>query len=375
MSDPHSRRKPCTVIMVLPYSPLERLAGLEFATISAARSLANADLTIEILSVGRSGQVAGVSVRGCGAGGGLALRLILSRAQVVHFMEIWPSPRQRWLQILAGLILKLRGTAVTTTVATYGNITHRTGGKLGARLWGWINTIIVGLNPDQRAELVARSVSPQKFRVCPRGVPAVFRPATFQERHQARESLAIDHDRTVVLFLGRFVKRKRPVEIALAWERDLRLMDRSLLLFVGTGAGNDDSVEDNLRAVVMRNRNCMDIRPWTDEPLRFLHASDIFVLPSEREGQPNALLQAMACGLAVVVCSSPGLSYVVEHGVTGLTAETPELVLQAIHTLANNSALRIGVGARASTRVSQFHNMDLVRQFHLELYREMLREL
>ena len=61
------------------------------------------------------------------------------------------------------------------------------------------------------------------------------------------------------------------------------------------------------------------LRGWTDDPQRALSAADLFVLPSRIEGFPNALLEAMACGLAVVsfACDS-GPDQIIEHDVNGL---------------------------------------------------------
>ena len=50
---------------------------------------------------------------------------------------------------------------------------------------------------------------------------------------------------------------------------------------------------------------------------RILNQHRIFVLPSSREGLPKALMEAMSCELACVVCDSPGLSTLIYHLDTG----------------------------------------------------------
>jgi glycosyltransferase involved in cell wall biosynthesis len=80
-----------------------------------------------------------------------------------------------------------------------------------------------------------------------------------------------------------------------------------------------------------------------------LNEAAVFVLPSFFEGHPKALLEAMACGVAVLGADNPGIREVIEHGSTGYLCHTsPESIGAALADLLENPELcaRLGAGAR-----------------------------
>lgn len=93
------------------------------------------------------------------------------------------------------------------------------------------------------------------------------------------------------------------------------------------------------------------------DPYLFYHSAAIFALPSRVEGTPNALLEAMSCGLPVVVSDgAPGLLELVEDGVTGLVVPVNDAaaLASALRRLARNAELRRRLGQAARERVSEY---------------------
>jgi glycosyltransferase involved in cell wall biosynthesis len=91
------------------------------------------------------------------------------------------------------------------------------------------------------------------------------------------------------------------------------------------------------------------------DPQRYLAAAQVFVLPSRFEGMPNALLEAMAAGLAVIVSdASPGPLEVVEHRRTGLVVpvEDADALAAAMDELAADAGLRHRLGTAAQARIA-----------------------
>jgi GalNAc-alpha-(1->4)-GalNAc-alpha-(1->3)-diNAcBac-PP-undecaprenol alpha-1,4-N-acetyl-D-galactosaminyltransferase len=93
------------------------------------------------------------------------------------------------------------------------------------------------------------------------------------------------------------------------------------------------------------------------DPYVLYHSAMIFALPSRVEGTPNALLEAMSCGLPVVVSDgAPGLLELVEDGVTGLVVPVNDAkaLASALRRLARDVGLRRRLGEAARERVSEY---------------------
>ena len=104
-------------------------------------------------------------------------------------------------------------------------------------------------------------------------------------------------------------------------------------------------------------------------PAVYLKAAKFFVLTSRFEGSPNALLEAMACGLpAVVSDASPGPLELIGDDDAGLIVpvEGIEATSAAILRLANDPALRERLGQAAIAR-TEIHKTDRAMEVWLEL--------
>jgi glycosyltransferase involved in cell wall biosynthesis len=107
-----------------------------------------------------------------------------------------------------------------------------------------------------------------------------------------------------------------------------------------------------------------------DNPIAHLKAADAFILTSRFEGSPNALLEAMACGLPPIVSdASPGpLELVGKEAGLIVPTEDVEATAEAMVALASDDKLRKQLGAAALER-TRVHELDNA----MRVWRELLR--
>lgn len=135
-----------------------------------------------------------------------------------------------------------------------------------------------------------------------------------------------------------------------------RLADpTTLLLIVGDGPQRHNLEREieklHLTGRVLMPGNQRDVAPW-------LNAMDVFVLPSyANEGVPQALMQAMSCGLPVISTPIGSITEAVQDDVSGriVPARDPAQLHQAIQALFNDPERSVAFGAAARrTAIERF---------------------
>jgi hypothetical protein len=135
-----------------------------------------------------------------------------------------------------------------------------------------------------------------------------FRPPSSSEKAAADRDLNIDSE-SIALFVGHLQERKGVDLLIRAFRQVLDAgLDAHLVIVGGPVEAEDARYVESLEVIVResgRNEHVVFVGPQ-DDVTQYLFAVDVFCLPSHREGMPNVLLEAMACGLTCVAPASAG---------------------------------------------------------------------
>jgi glycosyltransferase involved in cell wall biosynthesis len=106
----------------------------------------------------------------------------------------------------------------------------------------------------------------------------------------------------------------------------------------------------------------------------FWARTHVAVLPSRREGLPLSLLEAAACGRAMIASDVPGCREVVVHARTGLLfpVDVVAALADAMERLGADPQFRASCAAAARTRVVQRFASGIIGRQIVELYRGVL---
>jgi glycosyltransferase involved in cell wall biosynthesis len=173
-----------------------------------------------------------------------------------------------------------------------------------------------------------------------------LRPATGEEREAQRRSLGIGEDGLVLITASRLVGWKR-VDRAI---EALAILKRSVstcrLLVVGDG--HEREALERLADQRGVTELVQFVGPVPQEAVAgYMHAADVFLAVADLSNVGNPLLEAMACGLAIVAVDAGATRDLIVDGETGCLVPTgdPALIAEAVATLARHDATRMRVAA------------------------------
>jgi glycosyltransferase involved in cell wall biosynthesis len=211
---------------------------------------------------------------------------------------------------------------------------------------------LIAVSNSLRDQMVVHGAIPEKISVIPNGID----PTLFFRKDPAlvRRQLGLRDDEKIILTVCSLVELKG---VDLLIEAVARLRANTSwpvrLLVVGKGPEEDRlgmlikrlALEDCVRLVgSIANRELVD---W-------YNAADLFFLGSSREGWPNVVCEALACGTPVVATAVNGIPEILDSEDMGIMVErTPEAFATGIEQAFARSWDRERIAERGQERTWQ----------------------
>ena len=192
-----------------------------------------------------------------------------------------------------------------------------------------------------------------------------------EDRVRWREENGLSSDAVVFTCVGRLEPQKNPLLLLQAFAE---LEDpRAHLVLSGEG-----SLRQRLQAYVQTNNLCDRVHligKQSNVP-GVLAASDVFVLSSNWEGNPLAVMEAMAAALPVIATQVGGVPELVQSGDQGLLVPAGDRVgfAVAMKTLLYDPETREAMGRAAQTRAVREFKVERMVEGYANLYREMVKK-
>lgn len=196
-------------------------------------------------------------------------------------------------------------------------------------------------------------------------------------RSQARLHLGLSKSSLVVLYVGRFDRRKGIETLVRAIGRSIfpGLADIRLILVGGSRPGQSDGIErERIEGIVDQ----LGLRQYTTFPGQINHdelpyyysAANVCVVPSHYEPFGLVAIEAMAAGTPVVASQVGGLEFTVAHGKTGLLCppQDERAFAESIDQILARRSWQQELSKAARNRVETLFSWDGVAQQLSELY-------
>ena len=212
-----------------------------------------------------------------------------------------------------------------------------------------------------------------KSEVIPLGVDLErFHPPTKEKAAVVRRKLGIKDDDFVILFAGRFHSWKDPLTLLRAVNLLLQENGHIRVFFVGRGP-----MERNIKDLANSYGIAQNVTVVTDVDYyhglkEYYLASDVFVLPTRKEGFGLVILEAMASGLPVVASDSGSAPELV--GGSGLLFRTgdDESLSQKLMALIQDKELRGRIANEARARTVKLFSWEKCSSSYWRTYSRAL---
>jgi len=225
-----------------------------------------------------------------------------------------------------------------------------------------VHAVVLVLSSRMLKDLAAHNFLLPNTQLIPNGVDSKhFHPDT--SWNEKREQ--------VVVCVAQLRYQKGIDVLLQAWRLVLQQLPQARLILVGNGP-----IQSQLdyMAQALGIAGSVEFAGEQKDVAAQFHRGAIAVLPSRFEGMPNALLEAMACGLACVATRVSGSEDIIQHGVNGLLVESEDYqgLAQALLALFRDPRLAERYGQEARATIEQHYALEHITDTYVELYARLV---
>lgn len=217
--------------------------------------------------------------------------------------------------------------------------------------------VVAAVSEDVKSQLLEAGIDPGKLKVIGNGIDLGKFRKRENRANKVRTELGIPLDAKVIGTVGRHSTEKGYGFFLEAAAIVLAKNKNCFFLFAGDGVQRK-ALEEQARSLGMKE-SVIFAGKRTDIP-QVLSAMDIFILSSLTEGQPMALLEAMAAGTPAVATSVGDVPKILKAGEAGLIVQPSDSagLADGILRLMDDSALAARLSAAASRTVEENYSSN-----------------
>jgi glycosyltransferase involved in cell wall biosynthesis len=214
-------------------------------------------------------------------------------------------------------------------------------------------------------------IDPARITPCPNGIDAAVIDAAdrARQRTQIRERFNIPDEALLIVNVGRFSAEKGQMTILAA--NDILMHRFPAGGFWWLLCGDGALLPDAKARAAATDANNVVFAGRTNEVPAVLAAADVFVMASDFEGMPNAMMEAMAAGLACVSTNRTGALDIARDGIEALYCNVGAANELADHlsTLITDPERRQQLAAAAAQRMQEFTIDKMTHRYNALLHR------
>lgn len=184
-----------------------------------------------------------------------------------------------------------------------------------------------------------------------------------EETKKIYKEFGINEDNKIITFVGRLVKEKGIFDLLEAF----KLLNNNRLKLLIVGDISQGSRDEKTKIVLEKYKNLENVifTGYRKDVNRILNVTDIFCIPSYREGMPRSIIEAMSMECAVIATNIRGCREEVVDGVTGFLVplKSPHEIASKINKiLSNEEDLRIMKEKGRKRAEKYFNEIDIVKK-------------